>query len=298
MTTTPQQLAELALGRGQRQEISIDGHLTRYWRYPGSTTDAPVAVLIHGYRGNHHGLEAIAGSLVEYDLLIPDLPGFGESEPLAGKHTVETYSAWLRVFVAKLAPSASFVLGHSFGSIVVSAAAATGLKTPLVLVNPVSNFNSNGLRAMLEGTVRLFYWVGGVLPEGAGTAALKAPAMVRAMSEVLTKTRNPALRGWIHKQHLANFSVFSNRKVATEGYLASIGKGVASFARQITQPVLLILGELDDITSLPDQLRTKPLFPNASSVQIGGVGHLIHYETPEIAAQHIRDFMARLDRGN
>ncbi|MFM5905054.1 MAG: alpha/beta fold hydrolase [Micrococcales bacterium] len=293
MTSTPQQLAELALHRGERHEVSIDGHITSYWRYPAAHPNAPKAVLVHGYRGNHHGLEAIAGALPSHELFIPDLPGFGDSEPLSVKHTVETYSSWLIKFVDLVAPNSTFILGHSFGSIVVSAAAAAGLKNPLILVNPVSNFKDNGLRAMLEGTVRLYYWVGGVLPERAGTAALKAPAMVRAMSEVLTKTRNPSLRGWIHKQHAANFSAFSNRRVATEGYLASIGKGVASFARNITQPVLLILGELDDITNLKDQLRTKTLFRNVSSAQISGVGHLIHYEAPILAAQHILDFDAR-----
>jgi pimeloyl-ACP methyl ester carboxylesterase len=118
--------------------------------------------------------------------------------------------------------------------------------------------------------------------------------MVRAMSEVLTKTRNSGLRNWIHKQHRENFSVFANRSVAIEGYWASSGQGVASYARSIIQPVFMIIGELDDITSLEDQTRTKSLFPQAELVKISDVGHLIHYEKPEKAASLVRDFLKRL----
>jgi len=295
MPFSPQQLAADALNRAQASTVSIEGRVTAYWTYPAAKETAETLILVHGYRGNHHGLEAIAGALPQYNLVIPDLPGFGLSEPFEGKHSVAAYTHWLQEFVATVAPNAKAVLGHSFGSIIVASSAASWLGKPIILVNPVATFKTSGVRAALEGSVGLFYWLGGNLPEQIGTAALKLPAMVRAMSEVLTKTRNPGLRGWIHKQHAENFSSFALRRVATEAYLASTGKNVTGYARNIHQPTLLLIGELDDITSVADQKRNKKLFESATLKQIDGVGHLIHYETPKLAADYITEFVSRLE---
>jgi pimeloyl-ACP methyl ester carboxylesterase len=32
--------------------------------------------MIHGFRGDHHGLQLFADALPEYRVIIPDLPGF------------------------------------------------------------------------------------------------------------------------------------------------------------------------------------------------------------------------------
>ncbi|MDN5749154.1 MAG: alpha/beta hydrolase, partial [Pseudonocardia sp.] len=82
--------------------------------------------MLHGLRGDHHGLEPIVSHLDGFRVLVPDLPGFGETPPLhRGAHDVTSYAAWTREFVAAAAHEASggvVLLGHSFGSIVAAAA--------------------------------------------------------------------------------------------------------------------------------------------------------------------------------
>lgn len=298
MTQTPQALAQAALARAQRNEVELPSAKTVYWVYPAQATangtdgrPAQTILFIHGYRGNHHGLEAIAGALPDFNIIIPDLPGFGESSAFVGRHSIVAYAGWLEELVAALKLQDAVVLGHSFGSIVVSSAAHKGLSNRIILENPVASFERGRREKILEVLTNAFYGIGGKLPEKPGNAVLKNPLMVRVMSEVLTKTKNAGLRAWIHRQHHENFSEFAERRVATEGYVASNSRSVASYARGISNDTLLIAGELDDITSLPDEHRLAKMFAHAQLKVIRGVGHLTHYETPTLVAEYARAFI-------
>jgi len=90
----PMELAKLSRVRAIRHSIDVNGREAVFFEYQSSNENAQTLVMIHGYRGNHHGLEAIAAGLTRYRVLIPDLPGFGESEPLAAEHSVENYAIW------------------------------------------------------------------------------------------------------------------------------------------------------------------------------------------------------------
>ena len=62
---------------------------------------------MHGFRGEHHGLEPVVAHLPEVRVISPDLPGFGETPPLPGRtHDIDAYAGWLRGFVAAVAPGA------------------------------------------------------------------------------------------------------------------------------------------------------------------------------------------------
>ena len=255
--------------------------------------------MIHGYRGNHHGLEAIVGALTDFNVVVPDLPGFGVSDAFAENHSIERYAQWVGDFLAGLETAGELVqsqitlLGHSFGTIVVSASVAEGLAKParVVLINPVSAPALSGPRSILTKLSSAFYWVGGTLPNALGKAWLSSPIIVRGMSILLAKTNDKALRAWIHREHDDNFSIFESSRVAYEGYLASVSHNVSEYAERIGQPTLLIIGDLDDITSVENQHRVHGKFANAKLEQLDGVGHLTHYEAPLLAASFIRNFI-------
>ena len=98
---TPIQLAASAFKRGRRASVEVAGSQTNYWVYGADQPNPVQLILIHGYRGNHHGLEAIAGALTNFEVVIPDLPGFGESAVLAAEHTVSNYANWLLEFATR-----------------------------------------------------------------------------------------------------------------------------------------------------------------------------------------------------
>jgi pimeloyl-ACP methyl ester carboxylesterase len=77
--------------RTRAADVDVDGGRVAYWIYepvhvtPGTRT----ILVIHGFRGDHHGLLRVADQLPEMRLIMPDLPGFGSSEPFTSMdHTV------------------------------------------------------------------------------------------------------------------------------------------------------------------------------------------------------------------
>jgi pimeloyl-ACP methyl ester carboxylesterase len=113
------------------------------------------------------------------------------------------------------------------------------------------------------------------------------------MSEMLTKSRNPLLRRWIHEQHGRYFSSYSDRDSLVTAFSVSTTATVADYASQIDAPVLLVVADEDDITPLTAQQAIQRDFPDAELHVLGNVGHLVHYEKPIETAAAIREFLAR-----
>jgi len=276
----------------QRHEVEVLGGTTAYWVYGPPDAETTI-IAVHGFRGEHHGLEPVVAHLDGVRIISPDLPGFGETAPLPGRrHDLSAYSEWLTAFAPAVAPGA-VILGHSFGSIVVAAAVAAGLATPrVILVNPIGAPALEGPRGILTRLAVFYYWAGARLPKPVGDALLRNGAIVRVMSVSMAKTRNAELRRFIHDQHDTYFSRFADRDVLHDAFLASVSHDVRQFAPRIAQPTLLVAAVRDDITPIEAERHLATLFPDAELVEIADVGHLIHYETPAPAATAIRRFLA------
>jgi pimeloyl-ACP methyl ester carboxylesterase len=276
----------------QRREVQVLGGTTAYWVYGPPDAETTI-VAVHGFRGEHHGLEPVVAHLEGVRVISPDLPGFGETPPVPGRrHDLTLYTDWLTAFATAVAPGA-VILGHSFGSIVVAAAVAGGLQTPrVILVNPIGAPALEGPRGILTRLAVLYYWAGARLPEPVGDGLLRNGAIVRVMSVSMAKTRDAQLRRFIHDQHDTYFSRFADRDVLHDAFLASVSHDVREYAPRIAQPTLLVAAVRDDITPIEAERHLATLFPDAELVEIADVGHLIHYETPAPAATAITRFLA------
>ena len=283
--------------RTRAAEVVLDGTRVAYWSYEPLrvTPETRTILVIHGFRGDHHGLLRVADQLPEMRLIMPDLPGFGRSAAFAGaEHSVESYVRFVSDFIAALGLGTDTVLlGHSFGSIVAShyVAARPGTVSELILVNPIAAPALEGPKGLMTKLAVLYYEAAARLPRRLGHGLLRSQLIVRIMSETMAKTKDKQLRHFVHAQHSAYFSAFADRASLLEAFKASVGGNVADVARSLTLPVLLIAGEKDEIATLPDQHRLLDLLPDAHLDVIPGVGHLIHYETPEPAAGFIRRFL-------
>ena len=117
-------------GTGHEARIGADAQAvtTRYWQYgecmgSGSFPEGCYPVLlVHGFRGDHHGLEIIANYLLKLipnvSIISPDLPGFGRSgdlpENALDEDSIDAYVAWLQDFVERTNPLGLplHVVGH------------------------------------------------------------------------------------------------------------------------------------------------------------------------------------------
>ncbi|MDZ8202506.1 alpha/beta hydrolase [Microbacterium sp. SSW1-59] len=282
--------ARLAALPVRRHETEVLGSVTAWWEY-GSADSTTTILAVHGFRGDHHGLEPIVAFVPGVRFVVPDLPGFGATPPMPGTvHDLEAYARWLRAFAAAVAPGAT-ILGHSFGSIVASAAVASGLAAPrLILINPIGAPALEGPRGVLTRLAVFYYRAGAALPARWGEALLRNRLIVRAMSASMAKTKDPDLRRFVHDQHDRYFSGFADRDVLHDAFVASVSHDVRAFAPKIHIPTLLVAADRDDITPIEAERTLATLFPDASLVEIPDVGHLIHYETPRAAARAVAAF--------
>ena len=284
-------------GRTVAAEIELDGTKVAYWSYEPVrvTPETRTILVVHGFRGDHHGLLRVADQLPEMRLIMPDLPGFGGSAAFtADDHIVERYGRFLADFMAALDLGPETVLlGHSFGSIVAGhfVAADPGTVAGLILINPIAAHALEGAKGLMTKLAILYYEAAARLPRRLGQALLRSQLIVRVMSEAMAKTPDKELRRFVHAQHSAYFSAFANRDSLLEAFKASVGNNVSEVAGRLTLPVLLIAGEKDEIAALPDQHKLLAVLPDGQLDVIPGVGHLIHYETPEPAAGFIRRFL-------
>lgn len=280
--------------------LDVSGAPVHYWEYSpvsGDSADSRTVVLVHGFRGDHHGLERVVELLPQHRIIMADLPGFGESPAFAsGHHDIPGYGAFLGSFLdaLDLGPD-TVLLGHSFGSIVTShfVAANPGRVFPLILVNPIASPALEGPKGIMTKLAVFYYWASARLPAALGNALLRSKLIVQVMSVTMAKTRDPDLLEFIHGQHHAYFSGFANRDMLLESFQASVSGTVREVAARLTLPTLLIAGAEDEIATLPKQYDLLDLLPNGELVVIDKVGHLIHYETPEAAAKAISDFLER-----
>lgn len=294
---------------------------TRYWQY-GKGMNAGLfpegsypVLLVHGFRGDHHGLEIIANYLLKLipnvSIISPDLPGFGRSgdlpESAPSEDSIDAYVAWLQDFVERTNPLGLplHVVGHSFGSILTSAFAAAhpASLALLSLINPISEPALEGRQRVTSRLASLYYRAGAALPEKIGYPLLRSQLITRLSSEVMMRTKDRAMRRFINGQHAAYFGSFGSRRGVLSAYEASITHTAAEYAAAIRVPVQMLVAEDDDLgtpetaramyaTLTSRDLPAPSAAPRERLDMIPEVGHLIHYETPRRAAELIADFAA------
>jgi pimeloyl-ACP methyl ester carboxylesterase len=256
-----------------------------------------VVLAVHGFRGDHHGLDLLVRQLQDYTVVVPDLPGFGASGALEGLvHDSAGYGVVLEALRRELGlPPSAVLLGHSFGSVVAAhyLAAHPGAFARLVLVNPICEPALEGSQAVLSRLAAGYYALAAALPERAGLAVLRSRLVIDAMSAALGTAKDAPTRAYVKDQHRRYFGGFADRRTLQEAFGASIAGTVDQVAPAIRVPTLLVVGERDDLGSVPAQYRMAARFPDAEVDVIPGVGHLVHYESAPLAGEIIRRFLAR-----
>ena len=147
----PQVLVDAELARQRRHAglskhaRDVAGHRWVYAEREADHPDAPTLVLVHGFTGIKENWVPLARAFDgRYRLVIPDLPGWGESERLPREnYGFLAQSERLAAFIRSVSPGKPVVLvGHSMGGGVVSLVAAGHPR----LVSRVALLDAAGVR--------------------------------------------------------------------------------------------------------------------------------------------------------
>ncbi|MEO6103611.1 MAG: alpha/beta fold hydrolase, partial [Pseudoxanthomonas sp.] len=116
------------------RQAQVAGHRWVYAVSEADQADAPTLVMIHGFTGSKENWYPLAARLRgRYRLVIPDLPGWGDSERIKGAdYGFVAQSERLAAFIEHVAPAGSataggngvVLLGHSMGGGIASLTAA------------------------------------------------------------------------------------------------------------------------------------------------------------------------------
>ena len=259
-----------------------------YWIY--GEPSKPAIVMIHGFTGSHEGFQYILKYLPNYQIIIPDLPGFGISQPLDQPWTVEHLAEATNQFVASLKlKTPPYLLSHSMGGLVAAAMLAQQPKLyekKTVFISPVATKIGK-----FEGrTVGAF---GGALQYRLGTKIPRV-AKSRKISKVATKlimtTKDKQMRKTIYAHHIDNLDYISSIRYYHRLHVDITKRGAIDYAKELKSfDSLIITGDKDNVTPLKTERQLARAI-GAKMHIIHGVGHLIHYEMAKEAAEAIDDF--------
>jgi len=242
-------------------------------------------ILVHGLRGDHHGLIDIARLLQpSFRVITPDLPGYGDASSL-DEVTLDTYADWLRDYIKQLDLDKPIILGHSMGSIITSHFIK---KYPnlcdekCIFLAPIlrtekEQRNSNRLYKLVNFGLHL-------LPGKSRYSFLKSKFISLRISHFLTFDRSQ--KEFIDEQHLK----YSGRFASADGLMSDIE---ISMCEQTVIPsgkhTLIIIGAHDRLTKV-EVAKSIARKKHVKFVTLKNCGHLFNYERPKAAAAKILAF--------
>lgn len=242
-------------------------------------------VLIHGLRGDHHGLSALALQLQQkgYEVINTDLPGSGERAELTQKN-LDGYADWLH---ENFGDKEYYFVAHSMGSIIVSHYLSKYPKDKVqrrvVFISPIfrtkaGQKTSDILYVLASGALH-------VLPKKPRYNFMRSNPVSFCISHYLTSDKSKQKE--IDQLHYK----YSGRFASADSLLADMK---ISMKEQTILPenkdVLYIIGSKDRLTNIK-LARNRAAEQSAQFTEIADTGHLINYEQPAALAEAIDEFI-------
>ena len=241
-----------------------------------------VVVAVHGFRGSDMGLMTVLDDVAGYRVVSPNMPGMGVSSTQESRRYDLTALAQIVIdFIESLGVGPVILLGHSFGTVVVSAAAAArpdlvrGLLLVAPIVDPVrgKNFLAGVGADVMTGFYRAISW----LPEKVGQPIIDSKFPGDQSLPFMKKRKGT----WLQIQELSHEELPEpfDRKAVLDAHKASTSHGCREFATQISRiPVQVIVGGADQFSSVAATRSFAREAGGATVSIIDEAGHLMHYE--------------------
>ena len=250
----------------------------------------PPLVLIHGIGSQHQMWEPVLDRLArERDVIAVDLPGFGDSPPLAREPSVEAFARAVADFVAGLGVERPHAAGNSLGGAVALEMARQGAARSACVLSPAG-----------FGTMREGHWARSVLLSARrGAQRFERYAELVQGGPVRRTLTNAMLiaRPW-RMSPAAAAGAMRNlaRSPAFEETLEALREHRFG-GHTLDCPVTVAWGERDRLLIYARQsARARRLLPDARHVTLEGCGHVPTWDDPEQVARVLLEASAEPPR--
>jgi pimeloyl-ACP methyl ester carboxylesterase len=267
--------------------VEVRGGTLRYWRVDRGSRDT--VLCLHGLGGDHRGLAELADALPGVNVVLPDLPGYGRSDPMSDTHSLVNYADAVADLRGALGLGTCHLLGHSLGASIALVHAArhgAGL-TSLSLLNPVST--ASNTTATLG---KLYYRIAAALPARVARFWLASKPAVYVADWFVITTKDRARRRQILADDYENYAR-AHVAAMVQSFLSYYETPFEDYAGRLTMPVLLVTGDRDRIAPASAVTALAERMATASVVLAPGRGHLMPMEEPVEIAALVHDFLAR-----
>lgn len=238
----------------------------------------PALVLVHGFRGSPLGLEAVAADLraAGYKVYTPALPPFAGAQ--LEHYAPAAYAKYLRDYIQANGLTQPILIGHSMGSIVVTATAQRYpelVNQKLILLSPISTKPARFIAAISP----LANYLPGRMVDYVTTRFLFVPHDKTLFRQALALTHQCSSDHAPTKTELSGAMKFST------------SYSVADFLKGLDKDITFIAGAKDRLISA--RATAKLAARCAAKVKlIPGSGHLHNYERPSETARLILKSLA------
>ena len=229
-------------------------------------------VLIHGYPLDHSIWDEVAGLLEnDFDLIIPDVRGFGESTTVDESYTMTDLAGDMAAILDSLGLEKAAFAGHSMGGYV-ALAFAKAFPDRISGLSLLASQTAGDAPDRKEGRYK--------------TAAEVAEKGVQLVADAMTDKLSP-------NQHVRDIirPLMGKQSVAgVTGTLKAMAEreDLSSFLASFTHPLVLVHGTADELIP-PDRAREiKALVPSAHLVELAGAGHMPMMEQPQQTAEALK----------
>lgn len=262
-------------------DFEVAGH--RWASVAAGPRDAPLLVLVHGFTGGKENWLPLMRELSRsHRVIAVDLPGWGESDRLAGAdYGPVAQAARLAAFIKALPQAPELVVGHSMGGQIVGLLAARHPETAprIVLMSSAGvRYEENAFaNAVLAGDNPFQVTNRAELKRYLGIVFADPPFVPWPASEALVRRRRAD----------ADFE---------QRVLDGIGRGPDAFALEaelgnITAPTLLLWCREDKVIDISAAEVFARGLRDSRSVILSGCGHMPMMAQPRNVAEALREFL-------
>lgn len=251
-------------------KLNIDGINLAYTR---RGEGAPL-VLIHGYPLDHSIWDELA-PLVEhqFDLIVPDLRGFGDSDVMEGDDSMLEYARDVAGLLTRLKIQKAYLAGHSMGGYVALAFAREFEErvSGLAMVASQMAADTPERKEARRATARQ------VLQQGVGVVVETMAPKLSADERIQQFARSVIVRQ-APLGIVAALTAMADRPDSTEIF--------ASFPF----PVTVVHGDADALIPVERGRAMKEALPSVHYVELAGAGHMPMMENPAGVAEALGFF--------